>query len=86
MLIVATSKERPHSTSRSKPERTKPDLWTFLTDNYLSNMSGKRKTDVADASGPDQKKARSGIKVLPQRVRTLKAGILGEGPIIYWCA
>lgn len=82
---MIASSALPNSTSSSTAKRTKPDLWTYLTDEHLRNMPEKRKSDAE--SGPDQKKARGHtIKVLPQRVRSLKSGSVGEGPIIYWYA
>ncbi len=68
-------------------KRAKPDLWTFVSDELLSNMSDtKRKIEASSSeAGPDAKKSRGTIiHVQPQRVRTLKNGTVGSGPVIYW--
>lgn len=76
----------PSAVPTPAKKRAKPDLWAFVTDEVLSTMSDKRKTEID--RGPDAKKARTGggdnIRVLPQRVRALKAGAVGAGPVIYW--
>jgi hypothetical protein len=46
---------------------------------------GKRKADAPESSGASKKAAPSGEALVdPQRVRTLKDGDIGSGPVIYW--
>lgn len=57
----------------------------------MSSAPSKRKADGAAAAGPSSKKAAAGAAaaagtglVNPKRMRYLKEGQQGSGPVIYW--
>lgn len=51
-----------------------------------SKASAKRKGSDEVPDAPAAKKAAAGALVNPKRVRVLKEGDIGKGPVVYWCA
>jgi hypothetical protein len=48
-------------------------------------MAGPKRKAEGDA-GDDSKCAKTGSLVNSKRVRVLKQGAVGDGPVLYWCA
>lgn len=63
----------------------KPDPWAFLEATTMGEESGSKRKAEEAVEGPAKKAAPGPLAVNPKRVRELKGGKPGPGPVIYWC-
>jgi hypothetical protein len=60
--------------------------WSQNQDNFIEilseTMPEKRKAEVSDSTG--SKQVKRAVLVNSKRVRELKKGTVGDGPVLYW--